>query len=99
MPSAYITIIRVNDAPVVTLGLNATVDVTLMYLENQSQPLLLAQNIQINGVYMSLCVCMCVYCMYIMCVCILCVYVYCVCMYIVCVCIIILCVYVFVYIA
>ena len=32
--------------------LNATVDVTLMYLENQSQPLLLAQNIQINGVYM-----------------------------------------------
>lgn len=51
MPSAYITINRTNDAPVITLGPNGTVDITLMYLENQSVPLLLAQNVQISGMY------------------------------------------------
>lgn len=54
MPSAYVAINRINDAPIITLGPNATVDVTLMYLENQTVPLLPAQYIQISGMYVSL---------------------------------------------
>ena len=57
LASAYVTIITRNDAPVITLGQDGTVDNTLMYLEDQSEPLLPAQYIQISGMY----VCMCVY--------------------------------------
>lgn len=68
MPSAYVTISRRNDAPIITLGPNATVDTILMYLEKQSVPLLLAQNVQISGkfnhvctyVYIIVCACVCV---------------------------------------
>ena len=54
MALAYVTINRINDAPVITLGANETVDITLLYIENQSEPLLLAQYIQINGMYLHM---------------------------------------------
>ena len=57
MALAYITINTSNDAPIVTLGVDGTVDIMLVYMENQSEPLLPAQYIQINGMY----VCRCVY--------------------------------------
>ena len=49
--SAYVTISTRNDAPVITLGQDGTVDISLMYLEDQSEPLLPAQYIRINGIY------------------------------------------------
>ena len=72
--SAYVTISTRNDAPVITLGQDGTVDISLMYLEDQSEPLLPAQYIRINGIYhmyafmymrmyacmyVRVCVCMC----------------------------------------
>ena len=73
MPSSYITIERVNDPPTVTLGLNGTVDVMLEYREGQMMPLLLAENVQILGRFVSYTcrhVCICVNACMFVCMCV-----------------------------
>lgn len=46
---AYVTILPVNDAPLVTLGEEGAVDVMIVFVEDQQTPLVLAPQLKIQG--------------------------------------------------
>ena len=49
--TACVQLLNINDAPSLTLGPNGTVDVVVMYTEGQTDPLFLAPELEIEGIY------------------------------------------------
>ena len=47
--AAVVGVVPVNDLPIVSLGVNDSIDNIVEYIEGQSQPLLLAPSLNIQG--------------------------------------------------
>lgn len=47
--TACVQLSNVNDAPILTLGPNSTVDVQVMFTEGQTEPLFLVPDLEIEG--------------------------------------------------